>query len=86
MEENEQDDNDTSGRRSSNVARFTGIAFQMIAIIGVFAFIGYKIDERTNHAVKWCTAIFSLAGVLIAMYVVIKSLKNWKIIMYYFGF
>ncbi len=76
MEENEQNDNGTPGRSNSSIAKFTGIAFQMIAIIGLFAFIGYKIDKSTNHATKWCTAIFSLAGVLIAMYVVIKSLKD----------
>ena len=76
MEENEQNDAGDRGRGGSNIARFTGIAFQMIAIIGVFAFAGYKIDQNTNHTTKWCTAIFSLAGVLIAMYVVIKSLKN----------
>jgi F0F1-type ATP synthase assembly protein I len=76
MEENEQNDNGNSGRRNSSIAKFTGMAFQMIAIIGVFAFIGYKIDQSANHTTKWCTAIFSLAGVLIAMYVVIKSLKD----------
>lgn len=60
----------------SNLAKFTGIAFQMIAIIGVFSFAGYKIDQSAGHQTKWVTAILSLAGVFIAMYIVIRSIKQ----------
>ncbi|WP_448701072.1 AtpZ/AtpI family protein [Mucilaginibacter sp. AW1-3] len=63
------------GKQMNNLAKFTGIAFQMIAIIGVFAFAGYKIDQSAGHQTKWVTAILSLIGVFIAMYIVIRSLK-----------
>jgi F0F1-type ATP synthase assembly protein I len=76
MDKNEQkpfgDDNDPPG----NYAKYTGIAFQMFAIIGVFAFIGYEIDKAYNHSTKWVTAILSLTGIMISLYIVIKSLKN----------
>lgn len=65
-----------NGKQMSNLAKFTGIAFQMIAIIGVFAFAGYKIDQSAGHQTKWVTAILSLAGVFISMYIVIRSLKQ----------
>jgi len=60
----------------NNLAKFTGIAFQMVAIIGVFAYAGYKIDQYAGHQTKWVTAVLSLAGVFIAMYTVIRSLKQ----------
>jgi len=65
-----------NGKQTNNLAKFTGIAFQMIAIIGVFAFAGYKIDQSAGHQTKWVTAILSLAGVLLAMYIVIRSIKQ----------
>ena len=45
MEESEPKGSDSNGQNNSNLAKFTGIAFQMIAIIGIFAFAGYKIDK-----------------------------------------
>ncbi|WP_114941688.1 AtpZ/AtpI family protein [Mucilaginibacter endophyticus] len=75
MPKNEQN-NEDAGKQVSNYAKFTGIAFQMIAIIGICAFAGYKIDESAGHEVKWVTAALSLAGVFIALFLVIRSVKN----------
>ncbi|UEG54310.1 AtpZ/AtpI family protein [Mucilaginibacter daejeonensis] len=60
----------------NNYIKYTGIAFQMIAIIGVFSFAGYYIDQKARHDVQWVTAILSLTGVLISLYLVIRSLKD----------
>ncbi|AYL98800.1 AtpZ/AtpI family protein [Mucilaginibacter celer] len=76
MSKNEQDNTDDAAKQVSNYAKFTGIAFQMIAIIGICAFAGYKIDESAGHTVKWVTAALSLAGVFIALFLVIRSVKN----------
>jgi F0F1-type ATP synthase assembly protein I len=76
MAKNEQQEDDGNGRRVNSYAKFSGIAFQMIAVIGVFAFAGYKIDEATGHTVKWATAGLSLVGVFIALYIVIRSVKS----------
>ncbi|WP_413669807.1 AtpZ/AtpI family protein [Mucilaginibacter sp. Mucisp86] len=76
MPENEQNKEDEIGKQVNNYAKFTGIAFQMIAIIGICAFAGYKIDESAGHEVKWVTAALSLAGVFIALFLVIRSVKN----------
>lgn len=73
MAKNERDE---LGKQGSNYAKFTGLAFQMIAIIGGMTYAGYKIDESAAHATKWVTVIFSLAGVFISLYVVIKAVKN----------
>ena len=74
MAKNEQDDN---GEKPLNAyVKYSGVGFQMIAIIGVFAYAGYKIDESAHHQVKWVTAILSLVGVFISLYIVIVSLKK----------
>jgi hypothetical protein len=72
MPENEQKDKGDT----NSYLKYTGIGFQMIAIIGIFAFGGYKIDQAAHHTTQWVTAMLSLAGVFIAMYTVYKSLKN----------
>jgi hypothetical protein len=74
MAKNEPDDNDE--RPLNAYVKYSGLGFQMIAIIGVFAFAGYKIDESAHHQVRWVTAVLSLIGVFISLYIVIVSLKK----------
>ena len=76
MPKNEQNETNQGGRELSAYAKYTGLAFQMIAVIGAFAFAGYKIDEAAQHTTKWVTASMSLAGVFISLYLVFRSVKN----------
>ncbi|WP_295712554.1 AtpZ/AtpI family protein [Mucilaginibacter sp.] len=77
MAQNEKSDNkDNGGKEVNNYAKFSGMAFQMIAVIGVFAFAGYKIDQAGNHQTKWATAGLSLVGVFISLYIIIRSVKS----------
>lgn len=74
MAKNEEDDNNQ--RPLDAYVKYSGLGFQMIAIIGVFAFAGYKIDESAHHQVRWVTAVLALIGVFISLYIVIVSLKK----------
>ena len=74
MSKNEQDDG--GGKGVNNIAKFSGLGFQMLAIIAVFFFAGYKIDQSANHQVKWVTAMLALIGVFISLYLVIRSIKE----------
>ncbi len=76
MAQNEQKQPNDGGKGVNAYAKYTGLAFQMIAIIGVFSFAGYKIDEATHHTTKWVTAAMSLIGVFISLYFIIRSVKN----------
>lgn len=63
----------------NNFAKYSSISFQMLVIIGAFAFAGYKIDEYRASKMPIFTALMCLAGVAIAMYQVVKQLnKNSK--------
>lgn len=73
MDENEQN----NGKQPvNNYLKFTGMGFQMLAIIGLFSFAGYKIDQSANHHTKWVTATLALLGVFISLYLVIRSVKE----------
>lgn len=60
----------------TNFARYTGIAFQMLATIGLLAFIGYKIDGYQHSEKLIFTAIFGLLGVIFSLYQVVRSLNK----------
>ncbi|MFD0765504.1 AtpZ/AtpI family protein [Mucilaginibacter lutimaris] len=76
MAENEQKQPNDSGKAVNAYAKYTGLAFQMIAVIGIFAFAGYEIDKAGQHTTMWVTAALSLAGVFVSLYLVIRSVKN----------
>jgi F0F1-type ATP synthase assembly protein I len=62
----------------TNFAKYSGIGLQMLVTIGVFAFIGYKIDAYRNSSKPIFTAIFSLIGTILSLYQVVRSLNKNK--------
>lgn len=76
MAKTEQDNGAGNKNAVTNYARFMGMAFQMLVIIGLFTFAGYKIDQSAGHDTKWVTATLALVGVFIALFIVIRSIKN----------
>ena len=63
-------------KQLNNYIKFSGIAFQMIAIICLFAFFGVWLDGKFPNDFSAYTLIFSLFGVALAMYFVIKQVTN----------
>ena len=53
--------------------KYSGIAFQMIAVIGLGSYGGVKLDELYPDYYPIFTLACSLASVAIAMYLVIKQ-------------
>lgn len=56
----------------NSYARYSNMAFQMGAIIGIFTFGGYELDKWIR-TLPLFTIILSLAGVAIAIYISIKD-------------
>lgn len=73
---NKPDDLKDEKKALSSYVQFTGVAFQMMAIIGVFAFIGYQLDKYYQHQVQWATALSCVIGVVVSIYQTIRQLKN----------
>lgn len=63
-------------KQLDNYIKFSGIAFQMIAVICLFAFFGVWLDGKFSNNFSLYTLIFSLLGVGLAMYFVIKQVTN----------
>ena len=59
-----------------NYIKFSTMGFQMLATIAIFAFIGYKIDEKRKSNTPLFTAILALAGTVAALYQVIRTLNK----------
>ncbi len=57
-------------------ARFSGIAFQMIAIIGLGVYIGIKLDENYPNKHNLFTLICSLTSIGLAIYFVINKVTK----------
>lgn len=57
-----------------NYAQYTGIAFQMLIIILIGVFGGFKLDQWLNMSIPVFTVIFSLLAVILAIYSVTKDL------------
>jgi F0F1-type ATP synthase assembly protein I len=57
--------------------RFMGAAFQMAAVIGLFAWAGIWADENWNWA-PWGTVGLTLLGVVLAMVWMIKQIHSTR--------
>lgn len=59
------------------LAKYSGLAFEMLGIVVLGAFVGYKLDEKRAAEFPLWTLILSLLGVFVALYLVLKDLiKN----------
>jgi hypothetical protein len=78
MQEEDQEEKFEPKQELNSYARYSGIGFQMIAVIGIFMFIGYKIDQWRQSDKLIFTAILGMLGVCTSLYLIIRSLKNTK--------
>ena len=62
--------------RLRTVAKYSGLGFQMLAIIGIGAFAGIKLDAYFHTRTPWFTIGLMLLGVIVALYQVIRSLTR----------
>lgn len=63
-------------KKKSNFMKFTGMGVQMGFIIGIFTWFGNFLDKKQANETPGWTVTFSLIGVLGAMYLMIKEIKN----------
>lgn len=78
MPQNKPNPNKDKPTGLQSYARYSGIAFQMIAIILIFTWAGRKIDEHFLGGKTVFIIILSLAGIAIALYVVLKDFLHSK--------
>jgi len=62
-------------KRSSgySFARYSGVGFEMLGIIALGVWGGQKLDSHSTRQFPLWTVVFSLLGVFIALYLVLKD-------------
>lgn len=62
--------------RARNFLKYSGLGAQMLAVIGLSAWAGLKLDAFFYTRNPWYTVGLMLAGVLAAMYQLIRSVTR----------
>ncbi len=62
----------------NNYAKYSGIAFQMLAIILIGVYGGIKLDQWLNLKFPVFTVVLSIGSVALAIYSVIKEFLKKK--------
>ncbi|WP_298550576.1 AtpZ/AtpI family protein [uncultured Algibacter sp.] len=61
-------------KQLNTYARYSGLAVQMFAIIGVGTFIGYKLDENYPNKHNLFTLFATLSSVIISIIYIIRRI------------
>jgi ATP synthase protein I len=78
MPKEQDNDLQKTKERLNSYARYSGLVFQMLAIIGIGVFGGIKIDEWLQTSFPIFTVILSFLSVILAIYYAIKDLIKFK--------
>ncbi|WP_400192502.1 AtpZ/AtpI family protein [Hymenobacter sp. B81] len=68
---------DSEQKRSSQLARYSGVGVQMLVVIGLSTWLGTWLDGKYGWS-PWATVVLALLGVFIAMYQIIRAAANDK--------
>lgn len=63
----------TTGKANSFI-RYSSLGFEMMAIIGGFTFLGYKIDQWMHNEFKGFTLSLVILGVIVSIIYGVKNL------------
>ena len=74
-EESGKNTNSDNSRLQSYL-KYSGLAFQMIIVLGLAAFAGIKLDAYVGNKNPWFTILFMLLGVVGSIYKIIISVMK----------
>lgn len=61
----------------NNFIRYSSLGFEMMAIIGVFTFVGYKIDQwMKNEFLAFTFGLMVLSAILAVVYAIRRLMKK----------
>lgn len=61
-------------KQLNNYAIYSGLIFQMMAIIGIGVFVGFKLDEKYPNKHQLFTVVLSLLSVVLSVFYVVKRI------------
>ncbi len=57
-------------------AKYSGIAFQMMAVMALSAWFGWKLDQKLTLQFPIFTLLFIISALVLLLYKLIRSLSN----------
>lgn len=57
-------------------AKYSGIAFQMMAVMALSAWLGWKLDQKLNLQFPIFTLVFIITALALVLYKLIRSFSN----------
>lgn len=78
MQKKQDNELNKNKERLNDYAKYSGMVFQMLAVIGTGVYGGIKIDEWLNMNFPVFTIALSVISVILAIYSVIKDLIKFK--------
>jgi len=63
-------------RNSRAYLRYSGLAFQLVATILIFVYLGRWLDQYIENETPWFTLLFAIIAVVGSMYRLIKGLTK----------
>lgn len=64
----------SKNNQAKQYAKYSGMAFQLFAITGVGAFLGYYIDKKLQHQTPYFAAGGSVLFLCLGLYLVLREL------------
>ncbi len=61
----------------SNSRRWVGYGFELAAVVGLFTYGGWKLDQRLSSS-PWCLAGGFTVGFVGMMYLLYKETSDWR--------
>ncbi|MBV7532940.1 AtpZ/AtpI family protein [Chitinophaga sp. sic0106] len=65
-----------SDNNVGNIMRYAGLAFQMMATLGLAVFIGYKLDQKIGWRFPVCLIVFSLGGLVVTLRQILNDTRR----------
>ena len=76
MEPEKETRQETNKKSANAFMRYSGMTFQMIAVLLVATYTGRWLDEHFGNNQPWFTLVLLLIGVVASMYLIIKTVTK----------
>lgn len=73
---NQQKQQKNGKKRFDDFIKYSSLGFEMVAIIALGTFGGYKLDQWLDNSFKWFTLIIMAISVIISILYAIRFLLN----------
>jgi F0F1-type ATP synthase assembly protein I len=68
----------TSPKQTQSMLRYASLATQLMVMLLVAVWLGYKVDGWLNWRIPVCMILFPLTALIVSLWKLVKDLSNQK--------